>query len=65
MFEHIQPYAGDPISKFALQSPDFVRLGQRLHLLGLPTALILEGGYAAAELGANALQVIQGFEAGR
>jgi acetoin utilization deacetylase AcuC-like enzyme len=57
----LDTYAGDPISKFALQSPDFVRLGQRLHALGLPTALILEGGYAAQELGVNAANVLSGF----
>lgn len=58
----LDTYAGDPISRFALQSPDFVRLGQRLHALGLPTALILEGGYAAQELGVNAANVLSGFD---
>lgn len=58
----LDTYAGDPISKFALQSPDFVRLGQRLHALGLPAVLILEGGYAAKELGVNAANVLRGFD---
>jgi acetoin utilization deacetylase AcuC-like enzyme len=58
----LDTYVGDPISKFALQSPDFVRLGQRVHALGLPTALILEGGYAAQELGVNAANVLSGFD---
>ena len=60
----LDTYAGDPISKFQLQQADFARLGRRLRRLGLPTALVLEGGYAAAELGDNAAQVLQGFEEG-
>ncbi len=57
----LDTYAGDPISSFALQQGDFTRLGARLGRLGLPTAFILEGGYAAAELGENAAHVIEGF----
>ena len=58
----LDTFAGDPISRFQLQPPDFERLGRRLQRLGLPTAFILEGGYAAAELGENAARVIDGFE---
>jgi N-formylglutamate deformylase len=36
---------------FALQADDFSRLGERLARLGMPTVFVLEGGYAAAELG--------------
>ena len=61
----LDTYVGDPISQFALATEDFSTLGRRLAGLGLPTALVLEGGYAATELGANALQVIHGFEADR
>jgi acetoin utilization deacetylase AcuC-like enzyme len=59
----LDTFAGDPISKFTLQSDDFTRLGQRIAKLGSPTVFILEGGYAAAELGVNAVNVIEGFEA--
>lgn len=58
----LDTFAGDPISTFALQADDFSRLGQRLGRLGLPTVFVLEGGYAAAELGVNAVNVIEGFE---
>jgi acetoin utilization deacetylase AcuC-like enzyme len=58
----LDAYAGDPISRFALQPDDFSRLGQRLAGLGLPTVFVLEGGYAAAELGVNAVNVIEAFE---
>ena len=58
----LDTFAGDPISTFALQAVDFRRLGERLEQLGLPTAFVLEGGYAAAELGQNAAAVLAGFE---
>ena len=58
----LDTYVGDPISKFQLQSSDFLQLGRRLARLRLPTVFILEGGYAAAELGVNAVNVLEGFE---
>jgi acetoin utilization deacetylase AcuC-like enzyme len=58
----VDTFAGDPISKFKLQSDDFTRLGERIAKLGLPTIFILEGGYAATELGVNAVNVIEEFE---
>ena len=58
----LDTFADDPISTFALQAGDFSRLGRRLGALGLPTVFVLEGGYAAAALGVNAVNVIEGFE---
>jgi acetoin utilization deacetylase AcuC-like enzyme len=46
-------YAGDPISHFALERDDFAALGTRIGATGLPTVTVMEGGYAAAELGDN------------
>ena len=57
----LDTFAGDPISTFALLASDFSRLGARLAWLGLPTVFILEGGYAAAELGSNAANVLDAF----
>ncbi len=58
----LDTFVGDPISTFKLQSGDYPRLGDRLARLGLPTVFVLEGGYAAAELGINAANVVDGFE---
>ena len=58
----LDTFAEDPISKFALLAGDFSHLGRRLGALGLPTVFVLEGGYAAAALGINAVNVIEGFE---
>ena len=46
-------YAGDPISHFALQRDDFTRLAARLAALDVPSVIVMEGGYATAELGDN------------
>lgn len=58
----LDTYEGDPISGFLLASADFSRVGERLARLGMPTVFVLEGGYAAAELGTNAVNVLEGFE---
>ncbi|WP_440111949.1 histone deacetylase family protein [Acidovorax sp. BL-A-41-H1] len=58
----LDSFEGDPISTFALTSDDFSRLGERLGALAVPTVFVLEGGYAAAELGTNAVNVLEGFE---
>jgi acetoin utilization deacetylase AcuC-like enzyme len=57
----LDTFSGDPISKFALTTDDFRTLGARLKKLALPTLFILEGGYAAAELGVNAANVLDAF----
>lgn len=60
----LDTYAGDPISEFALRAGDFPRVGERIARLGLPTLFVLEGGYAAKELGMNAANVLDGFGRG-
>ncbi len=57
----LDTFEGDPISKFTLASSDYLKLGERLQRLGLPTVLVLEGGYCAAELGVNACNVLEAF----
>ncbi len=52
----------DPISQFKLDSPDYLRMGERIARLGLPTLFIMEGGYAVEAIGINAVNVLQGYE---
>jgi acetoin utilization deacetylase AcuC-like enzyme len=58
----VDTFADDPLSHFALQSADYLRVGERLAYLGLPTAFIFEGGYAVKELGVNVVNVLEGYE---
>ena len=57
----VDTFAGDPISGFQLQSTDYLRMGERLQQMGLPTVLVFEGGYAVEEVGINAVNVLQAF----
>ncbi len=60
----LDTFEGDPISGFRLTSADYLRVGARLAALGLPTVFTFEGGYAVAEVGVNAVNVLEGFENG-
>jgi acetoin utilization deacetylase AcuC-like enzyme len=59
----VDTFKDDPISQFKLDSPDYLRMGQRIAALGLPTLFVMEGGYAVEEIGINAVNVLEGFEA--
>ncbi|QDG74500.1 histone deacetylase family protein [Labrenzia sp. PHM005] len=54
-------YENDPISGFKFKSEDYIRLGQRLARVGVPTIFLLEGGYAVDALGTNCVNVLEGF----
>jgi acetoin utilization deacetylase AcuC-like enzyme len=54
-------FIGDPISGFRLESDDYLRLGERLARVGLPTVLVFEGGYAVDAVGVNAVNVLEAF----
>ena len=57
----VDTFAGDPISGFALQSDDYLRMGERIARAGLPTVLVFEGGYAVEAVGLNVANVLQAF----
>jgi acetoin utilization deacetylase AcuC-like enzyme len=57
----VDTFEGDPISGFGLQSPDYLRVGEDLAAAGLLTVFVFEGGYAVAEVGVNAVNVLDGF----
>ncbi|HSV46376.1 MAG TPA: histone deacetylase family protein [Ramlibacter sp.] len=57
----VDTFEGDPISGFRLRSPDYLGVGADIAAAGLPTLFVFEGGYAVAEVGANAVNVLEGF----
>lgn len=61
----VDTYRGDPICKFLLDTPDYLRAGALLAGVGLPTVLVLEGGYALDAIGQNVVNVLAGFDEGR
>jgi acetoin utilization deacetylase AcuC-like enzyme len=58
----VDTFAGDPISFFKLQSADFSTYGRMIGACRLPTLFVFEGGYAVADVGVNAVNVLTGFE---
>jgi acetoin utilization deacetylase AcuC-like enzyme len=57
----VDTFEGDPISGFLLKSTDYLRVGARIAMAGLPTVFVMEGGYAVAEIGVNVVNVLEGF----
>ena len=53
-------WEGDPISHFKLRTDDYRKLACRVAGLGVPTLVVMEGGYAVEALGAN----VSGFLSG-
>lgn len=54
-------YVGDPISHFKLETRDYRPMGQAIAALGLPTLIVMEGGYAVDALGENVAAFLGGF----
>ena len=54
-------YAGDPISFFRLETWDYTVLARRIAALGLPSLVVMEGGYAVEELGVNVAAFLEGL----
>ena len=59
----VDTFKDDPISSFKLDSDDYLRLGEQIARLGLPTLFVMEGGYAVEEIGINAVNVLTAFDA--
>lgn len=54
-------FCEDPISTFGLTTEDFTRLGSAIGQIGLPTAIVMEGGYAIDALGRNVGAFLAGW----
>lgn len=55
-------YRDDPISRFAIDSADFLTIGRRLGGVGVPILLVMEGGYATEAIGDNVVNVLRGVD---
>lgn len=55
-------FDGDPLGKFHVTQNGFAEIGKRIASLGLPTVIIMEGGYANAELGTNIVTLVENFK---
>ncbi|HRJ75902.1 MAG TPA: histone deacetylase family protein, partial [Anaerolineales bacterium] len=55
-------FDGDPLGKFKVTRNGFAEIGKRIASLNLPTAIIMEGGYANEELGKNVVTLLENFK---
>ena len=55
-------HEADPISHFKLKTGDYAPMARRIASLGLPSLIVMEGGYAVEALGANVAGFLGGFE---
>ena len=54
--------AGEANAGFVLDGADYLRIGERIAWLGLPTAFVFEGGAAQPEIGIHTVNVLEGYE---
>jgi acetoin utilization deacetylase AcuC-like enzyme len=60
----LDTFEGDPISRFKLKTPDYLRLGAILARFRKPTLFVFEGGYNLEALAENTCNVLEGFAGG-
>lgn len=55
-------FDGDPLGTFHVTREGFAEIGKRIAGLNLPTAVIMEGGYANEALGENTVTLLENFK---
>jgi acetoin utilization deacetylase AcuC-like enzyme len=55
-------FDGDPLGTFKVTRAGFGEIGKRIAALHLPTAIIMEGGYANEALGVNIVTLLENFK---
>ena len=58
----LDTHEGDPISRFALKTADYFRMGAIIEDAKLPTLFTFEGGYNIEAIGTITVNVLQGFQ---
>ena len=58
----VDTFKEDPISRFRLENEDYLRMGEAIADVGVPTLFVMEGGYAVEDIGINTVNVLSGFE---
>jgi len=60
-----RPSLRDKLVSQIIKNEDYLRVGARIAALGLPSLFVMEGGYAVAEIGINAVNALTGFAEAR
>lgn len=54
-------FDGDPLGTFKVTQNGFTEIGKRIAALGIPTVIVMEGGYANEALGINTVNLLENF----
>lgn len=60
----LDTFAGDPTTHFEIATDDFARMGEAIAAVGVPTLVVLEGGYSVEWIGENTVRFLSGLESG-
>ena len=55
-------FDGDPLGTFKVTQNGFTEIGKRIAALGIPTVIVMEGGYANEALGTNTVSLLENFK---
>lgn len=55
-------FDGDPLGTFKVTQSGFTEIGKRISTLGIPTVIVMEGGYANEALGINTVSLLENFK---
>lgn len=58
----LDTFAGDPTTHFSIESAEFSLMGEAIGRLGLPTLVVLEGGYSVDWIGRNTVNFLTGLQ---
>lgn len=59
----LDAFEGDPFGGLSVSTPGFARIGEAISSLGIPTAIVQEGGYLCDALSDNLTAFLTGFGA--
>ena len=57
----LDTFVGDPTTHFGIATEDYVQMGRTIASLGLPTLVVLEGGYSVEHIGTNTVKFLSGI----
>ncbi|OPG72064.1 acetylpolyamine amidohydrolase [Pseudomonas ogarae] len=57
----VDTFKDDPMTKFLLENDDFIRMGELIGSISLPTMFVQEGGYDTKNIGVNVTNVLGGY----
>ncbi|HEX9852674.1 MAG TPA: histone deacetylase family protein [Woeseiaceae bacterium] len=58
----LDTFAGDPTTRFGIETEDYPEMGRSIGALGIPVLAVLEGGYAVDAIARNTVAFLRGVD---